>query len=170
MERMESEEAIRFRILVRCDCYVEDCTFARPQGGSEVMFAPKARTLRANYWLSTRSPLVAHPSAQNSVALARDFFPRVMRESGMELNPLQSNWPALANNLKRWHTKYEMGYDLIRRMMEEFPLHPEWCRKSVHSTWRGFVSRRQDMVDRVLAKDTYDQHWYRHTSGASLPV
>jgi hypothetical protein len=87
------------------------------------------------------------PSALNSVVLARDIFPQVLGG----LNPLQSNWQALASQLNRWHSQ-GVEWVFVHRMMEEFAKHPDWCRRSKRSPWRVFLSRREELAGLIISQ------------------
>jgi hypothetical protein len=85
-------------------------------------------------------------------ALARDFFPQLMREHGHTPFMAWPDVPAFSKNIRDWHEKDGITYDQIRLMMEEFALHPEWCRRSNQMPWKVFLSRRDQIASLISTR------------------
>jgi len=182
LERVDFGESFSFRVLVPCK---ENPLIlsTRPSGGRAAMVASTDAAIAAPITsvVSQSDVRVGNfngpRSAPNYVTLARDIFPQVVSQT-----PLQSNWPALAINLKRWPEKYGIDFPLVHQMMEEFARHPEWCRRSRNAPWRVFLTHRQDLVDRVLHQQRKDpaarvghlrgeEYWFGgHTPRAYSPA
>jgi hypothetical protein len=150
LEKVRTGESFRWKVLVTCSCSI-DLLQNSPPATASVATVPWHRSGASvlGYNSSTGSSSgyvslrVKSESAQNSVSLARDIFPRLVKQ-----NPLQANWPALAKNLKLWNQQ-GVEWSFIRQMMEEFAQHPEWCRRSRRSPWLVFVSKRSDLSSLV---------------------
>jgi len=162
-------------VLVRCFCSSisgENHPFPLAAGDSEAIVMrgahrdgepPCSVGLR-----SVSSNGVKSESAQkpvNTVELARDYFPQIMAGTGLGGIRLQSNWPALARNLKLWKINYGASVDTIQHMMEEFARHPEWIRQSNKPPWRVFLARRDELAALIETRRRRDPGNRKYSAG-----
>jgi hypothetical protein len=167
IERVTIGESFRWRILVRCCCSCfcfcggENHLFPGAAGGS-VGTMRSARSTGATppvYCFETQSVDMGSvvgvkyrtvEKSATTVYLSKYLFPQLMRGAGIEMNPLQINGAALTNHLNRWKLQ-GIDFTTMKRMMEEFARHPEWCRGARVSPWRVFVGRRGELASLVAS-------------------
>jgi len=193
IEREYHGDSYRFRVVVFCSCGGNPLKVA--PGDSEPVLSlrdgtgepPMGSGFRVGddvFGLSSqgfKSKSVQKPI--NTVQLARDYFPQVMAGTGMRGIRLQSNWPALAKNLKLWKVNYGATITSIQQMMDEFARHPEWCRASNKPPWRIFLAKRDELATLAAAQQARDpgnrkysagqgrDYWFgRHTPRAYSPA
>jgi hypothetical protein len=195
LQKVDFGASFGFKVLVRCFC-AEKIPLSPPQAVRRSIVMPEGHgdgpgpsVACSGFVCSGLSDVltgVKSESVQKSdttFSLARDFFPQVVEQAGIQMNPLQANFPALASHLNRWKAQ---GVDLstMRLMMEEFVNHPDWCHRSNRSPWRVFISRREELVSIVLQRQQRDpaarrfsdnpigqgSYWNRHTPRAYSPA
>jgi hypothetical protein len=148
-----------------------------PQGiGSKraVLLSDSSGLLTSSDSLDSNTNGVKSESAQKPMdRLVRDF-PRLVREAGIQMTPLQAEdcFAVLGNNLRKWHCDLDVSINDIRLMMEEFIRHPEWCRRSQRSPWQVFLSRRLQLAGLIAYNKrqhpgnrrfvTDDEHWQQY--------
>lgn len=175
IEKVRAGESFRWKVLVPCSCAPE-IMFKPPQAAGSVATVASHRSgatgygfgdIRSEAGLRVKSESVRKLRPTNQ--LAQDF-PELVRAAGIQVTPLQTNYPALASHLRRWH---EAGVSIndIRMLMEEFVKHPEWVRRSSKPPWQVFVGRRDQLASLVARqqrrdpgnrKFLTDDHWTYH--------
>jgi hypothetical protein len=88
----------------------------------------------------------------SSVYLAKYYFPALCLSN--RIGPFQGrgmvNWKALASQIN----KQTLGPDLeyIRRLMDEFTHHPDWCRTG-QPAWIVFIRRKNELAKLMADRD-----------------
>jgi len=159
-------ESFRWEVLVRCGCSGDNRPNSLGAADSETILRealigePPIRLGLGSR--STRG--VKSESVQNTVTLARDYFPQVM---GGGIRG-QSNWPGLARGLKLWKINYGINVGTMRLMMDEFAQHREWFRSGT-PLWRVFLARREDLVALVQRNQQRDPSNRNNAADWSFP-
>lgn len=159
-----------FRVLVEKNL-AEFHGVSGAAGRDRVSIAAKPRYLRGSSASGERSErsersettAATQKSAQNEngpkprspgsevVQLSRIFFPDLCRQNRIPLLP-GMDWRPLAGAINKWRRDYGMNVGFIRQMMEEFVQHPQWCQKSRRLPTMVFISRREDLVGIIAAR------------------
>jgi hypothetical protein len=171
--RVDFGATFGFEVLVRCECSGDDSLKPLAARRHEGIVMREAHGDAEATGFEVQGSLidalaltgVKSESVQKSVnpisLLARDFFPQMLQGNTLP----QSNWPALARNLKLWETNFGINIDMMRLMMEEFGQHPEWCRRSRRPPWRVFLSRRDELATLVITRRRRDPANRKYSAG-----
>jgi len=190
IEKVTVGESYRYRVLVFCTCKGDDSLRAPAAGGSEpIMREAQMGEPRTGLEVGPDGSLfvasrgVKSRSVQNTVQLARDFFPLVLERAGMDKMPDQKVY-AIAHHLNMWKTRYDYSLSTMRLMMEEFGRHADWCRRSKKPAWQIFLGRHDELHALVSAQQKRDpaarrfregwtgegSYWNRHTPRSVSPA
>jgi hypothetical protein len=134
---------------------------------------------RSDQKLSDQLPAPRNPRSP-IVRLAREIFPSLCEEAGIEMLPQHRKWLPLSGHLRRWRERDGMEISLIRELMEEFVHHPEWCQPEI-PPWRAFVRHRDKLMYLVEARrrrdpgnrrysEGQDQSWWLDTPSQNRPT
>ena len=112
-----------------------------------------------------RHPAVKQGSVYRRDDLCRYFFPNLVEDSRLETIPRDMYWKPLCSQVKRLQFKYNLDLPFVRRMMEEFIRHPEWCQHSPRAAWQVFVSHWQQLIKLVQLQQHRDPGSRRFSEG-----
>lgn len=204
IERMDLGATFGFQVLRICPGH-EDFSKVSPSGGATGAGAETisrsdvvGATGEARRWGLRGEAEEAEPTsrdepgvsnswtlsqANDHVSLAQVVFPRLLADRGLPPAYFpKKDWRILARNLKGWHDRRLIDYSLIELMMQEFAVHPEWCRGSSTPAWKVFLAnraqleylveerRRRDPGNRRYAPGGHDYWLRRHTPRATSPA
>jgi hypothetical protein len=93
-------------------------------------------------------PEPRHPRSRR-VVLCRETFPRMCRDAGIAVHPMQFSWSRLAAHIKKWEWDYEIDLDFVRQMMVVFVGLPELTHLT-RSPDLLFISRREKLTNLVV--------------------
>lgn len=80
--------------------------------------------------------------------LARFYFPSQCRQARLGLT-----YPGDIQALRKAFWQWDLPGQTIRRMIDEFVQHPEWCRGKV--PWRVFLARREALLELVRQQEVH---------------
>jgi hypothetical protein len=156
--------------------FLGTCRLSRRRRGEEaILVAKRLDGFDTTYRVEPRraTPAVKQGSVQNEVGtrkprvdLCHYFFPDLVEERGLETVRRDVYWKALYSQVQRLQLEYRLDLPFVRRMMEEFVQHPEWCQRSSRAAWQVFISRWQQLIRLVHAQRRRDPGNRRHSGGA----